>query len=305
MGGQYPQRVDWYKKCICLFLSECPFGNLYGLSNQTINSFFQDSDGMVWVGTDGGGINRFDPLTGTFKHYPSTMHEKVVSIVEYTPDELLFSSFNEGLFIFHKQTGRVRPFVLVDKETNDRECIDGFSVNIRRVTPDKILFSGQHIFIYDTTRRKFEIVATMGREYERNSPLIIATVGTKTYLTDLKNICEYDSSEGIFRTIYQGKYIINDASRDQDGVFWLASTEGLVRYDPRTGESELIKTSLFQEVSSVVTDNQHRIWVGTRRYLFVYSSLTRTLLHWTRWTGFCLTNIFFRPLFLLIMEMFF
>jgi len=34
----------------------------------------------------------------------------------------------------------------------------------------------------------------------------------------LKNICEYDSSEGIFRTIYQGKYIINDASRDQDGV---------------------------------------------------------------------------------------
>ena len=95
----------------------------------------------------------------------------------------------------------------------------------------------------------------MGREYERNSPLIIATVGTKTYLTDLKNICEYDSSEGIFRTIYQGKYIINDASRDQDGVFWLASTEGLVRYDPRTGESELIKTSLFQEVSSVVTDN--------------------------------------------------
>ena len=184
-----------------------PFGNLYGLSNQTINSFFQDSDGMVWVGTDGGGINRFDPLTGTFKHYPSTMHEKVVSIVEYTPDELLFSSFNEGLFIFHKQTGRVRPFVLVDKETNDRECIDGFSVNIRRVTPDKILFSGQHIFIYDTTRRKFEIVATMGREYERNSPLIIATVGTKTYLTDLKNICEYDSSEGIFRTIYQGKYL--------------------------------------------------------------------------------------------------
>lgn len=94
-----------------------PFGNLYGLSNQTINSFFQDSDGMVWVGTDGGGINRFDPLTGTFKHYPSTMHEKVVSIVEYTPDELLFSSFNEGLFIFHKQTdGYVLLFWSIKKQ---------------------------------------------------------------------------------------------------------------------------------------------------------------------------------------------
>ena len=122
--------------------------------------------------------------------------------------------------------------------------------------------------------RKFDIVATMGEEYERHSPLIIATKGAKTYLSDLKNICEYDSSEGTFRTIYQGQYTINDASMDQDGIFWLASTEGLVRYDPRTGKSELINTSLFQDVASVVADNQYRIWIGTRRHLFVYSSRT-------------------------------
>lgn len=251
-----------------------PFGNLYGLSNQTINSFFQDSDGIVWVGTDGGGINQFDPVSGTFKHYPATKYEKVVSIVEYTPDELLFFSFNKGLFIFHKQTGQIRPFVLIDKEMNDQTCINGFSVNIQRITKTKILFSAQHIFIYDMVTRKFDIVATMGEEYERHSPLIIATKGAKTYLSDLKNICEYDSSEGTFRTIYQGQYTINDASMDQDGIFWLASTEGLVRYDPRTGKSELINTSLFQDVASVVADNQYRIWIGTRRHLFVYSSRT-------------------------------
>ena len=162
-----------------------PFGNLYGLSNQTINSFFQDSDGIVWVGTDGGGINRFDPVSGTFKHYPATKYEKVVSIVEYTPDELLFFSFNKGLFIFHKQTGQIRPFVLIDKEMNDQTCINGFSVNIQRITKTKILFSAQHIFIYDMVTCKFDIVATMGEEYERHSPLIIATKGAKTYLSDL------------------------------------------------------------------------------------------------------------------------
>ena len=121
---------------------------------------------------------------------------------------------------------------------------------------------------------KFDIVATMGEEYERHSPLIIATKGAKTYLSDLKNICEYDSLEGTFRTIYKGQYTISDASMDQDGVFWLASAEGLVRYDPRTGKSELINTSLFQDVASVVADNQYRIWIGTRRHLFVYSSRT-------------------------------
>lgn len=252
-----------------------PFGNPYGLSNHTVNSFFQDSDGAVWVGTDGGGLNRFDPASGTFRHYPATRNEKIVSIIEYTPDELMLFSFNKGLFIFHKQTGQLRPFVLMDKETNDWTCINGFSVNIQRITENKILFSAQHIFVYDMTTRCFDIVATMGKEYKRNSPLIIATVGTKTYLADLKSICEYDSSEGTFRTIYRGEYTINDASMDNDGIFWLASTEGLLRYDPRSGKSELIKTDLFQEATSVVPDNQHRVWVGTRRHLFVYSSRVR------------------------------
>lgn len=249
-----------------------PFGNLYGLSNQTINSFYQDDDGIVWVGTDGGGINRFDPLSGIFKHYPSTKYEKVVSIVEYTPHELLFFSFNKGLFIFHKQTGQIRPFVLIDKEMNNQTCINGYSVNIKRISKTKILFSAQHIFIYDIITHKFDIVATMGKDYERHSPLIIDTLGTKTYFSDLKNVCEYDSSEGTFRTIYQGQYIINDVSMDQNGIFWLACTEGLVRYDPRLGKCELIKTSLFQDATSVVADNQHRIWIGTRRHLFVYFS---------------------------------
>lgn len=251
---------------------DAPFENLYGLSNPAINSFFQDDDGMIWVGTDGGGINRFEPTSGTFRHYPGTKHEKVVSIVEYTPDELLFFSFNKGVFIFHKRTGRIRPFILVDKEMNEHTCINGFSVNIQRITKNKLLFSAQHIFVYDIATRKFDIVATMGEEYERHSPLIISTAGTKTYLSDLKNLCEYDSSEGTFKTIYRGQYIINDASMDQDGIFWLASTEGLVRYDPHLEKSELIGTSLFQEVTSVVADHQYRIWIGTRRHLFVYSS---------------------------------
>ncbi|MDD3036913.1 hybrid sensor histidine kinase/response regulator transcription factor [Bacteroides sp.] len=252
-----------------------PFGNSYGLSNQTINCFFQDSDGIIWVGTDGGGINRFDAVSSTFKHYPFTKYEKVVSIVEYSPDELLFSSFNKGLFIFNKHTGQLRPFILVNQEMNAQTCINGFSVYIQRIAENKILFSAQHIFIYDISTRKFEIVATMGKEYERNSPSIIATVGQKTYFSDLKNICEYNSSEGTFKTLYQGKYEINDVCMDPSGTFWIATAEGVIHYIPLTGKSDFVKTGLFREATSVVADNQGRIWIGTRRHLFVYSSLTQ------------------------------
>lgn len=64
---------------------------------------------MIWVGTDGGGINRFDPASGTFQHYPATKYEKVVSIVEYTPDELLFFLLIKGFSSFISRRDRYAP----------------------------------------------------------------------------------------------------------------------------------------------------------------------------------------------------
>jgi ligand-binding sensor domain-containing protein len=39
------------------------------LSNNTIFSIYQDKTGVIWIGTSGGGINRLDAGTGTFKSY--------------------------------------------------------------------------------------------------------------------------------------------------------------------------------------------------------------------------------------------
>jgi len=39
-----------------------------GLSNNRILSFYQDVSGVLWVGTEGGGLNYFDPYTINFKY---------------------------------------------------------------------------------------------------------------------------------------------------------------------------------------------------------------------------------------------
>ena len=54
-------------------------GQNYGLSEKTILSIYQDNDNQIWIGTDGGGINLFDPATGKFHHILSTWEEKVAS----------------------------------------------------------------------------------------------------------------------------------------------------------------------------------------------------------------------------------
>ena len=56
-------------------------GSGYGLSDKTVLSLCADKHD-VWIGTDGGGVNRLTPAGESFRHYPGTYGDKVVSLAE-------------------------------------------------------------------------------------------------------------------------------------------------------------------------------------------------------------------------------
>lgn len=250
-----------------------PFNNSFGLSEQAIHAFFQDSDEILWIGTDGGGINRFEPASGRFKHYSTTKYEKITSIVDYTPRELLFFSFDKGFCLFDKQSGEVRSFGEVDRKTNDKVYTAGITAYLKRLPNNKIIISSKQVYIYDITTKKLEQVTNNKRKFQRYAPLIVGVKDTKVYLSDWKRIYEYDFKTKDFKTIYQGEQIINDACIDKNGTFWLASIDGLISYEPNSQKSQFIQTNLFDEVTSVIADGQQRVWIGTRRNLYIYSTI--------------------------------
>lgn len=126
-----------HKKYITTFSDSTP-GSKTGLSEKCVVSFCKDDDGMLWIGTDGQGINRFDTASGEFRHYPTTYGMPVPSICQYDNGTLLASVFNKGLYLFDTRNGNRTPFKSKGLPDNGELFDDGVFPFLYKVKEDRI-----------------------------------------------------------------------------------------------------------------------------------------------------------------------
>lgn len=248
-------------------------GQNYGLSEKTILSIYQDHDNQIWIGTDGGGINLFDPATGKFHHILSTWEEKVASITGMDKDHLLVSLFSQGLFIFHKETHRYQPLVIINDSINDILCHRGKTVNVYQNTPETILMLSETPYKYHIGKKQF-IPITKGKGITDivGTLLPINSTGEDCYLHDLEHIYQINSSLNELELIFtcQTDTVFNSVSQDENGLLWIGSNHGLSYYNPGTKQYTLVPNTLINEISSLICDRQGRVWIGTEEKLFAY-----------------------------------
>ena len=248
-------------------------GQNYGLSEKTILSIYQDHDNQIWIGTDGGGINLFDPATGKFHHILSTWEEKVASITSMDKDHLLVSLFSQGLFIFHKETHRYQPLVIINDSINDILCHRGKTVNVYQNTPETILMLSETPYKYHIGKKQF-IPITKGKGITDivGTLLPINSTGEDCYLHDLEHIYKINSSLNELELIFtcQTDTVFNSVSLDENGLLWIGSNYGLSYYNPVTKQYTLVPNTLINEISSLICDRQGRVWIGTEEKLFAY-----------------------------------
>lgn len=67
--------------------SSLHFFSFRTISNNQIRAIAQDARGFIWVGTVGGGLNRFDPATGIFTHFRHDPSDPLHSL----PDDSIYS----------------------------------------------------------------------------------------------------------------------------------------------------------------------------------------------------------------------
>ncbi|WP_455586763.1 hybrid sensor histidine kinase/response regulator transcription factor [Bacteroides sp.] len=253
--------------------TEVPVGSNDGLSNNVVLSLYQEpSSNKIWIGTDGGGINRFDPDTEKFTHYPNTIGKKVVSITSFTPSKLLLSVYSQGLYTFDKLTGQCQPLEIRDKEVNRMLFYTGKTVNIYQYEPETLLLLGYHVFRYTIATGDIEAASKKDETEVVGTLIPVSHNGDTLYLSDLHSIYTFDNVNNKLEDIYttEGDTLINSVSRDERGLFWIATNFGLLCYDRNRQSVQPISTSLFTNVSFVLSDHHGKVWVGADKMLFAW-----------------------------------
>jgi len=260
------------KKVFIKTYKDVPLNNPNGVSERTVVSIFEDKDTLLWIGTDGGGINSFDQKTNTFHHYPTTYGEKVTSITDFSENELLLSCFNKGVFTFNKRTAQMQPFPIINDSISKREFSSGDLVNLY-ATKDNIYILGVKVYIYNKHTRQTSILYAPQIDIQRQIAMqAIYSDDTHLYLMGTNNLFKLNFKTNELSSLVNMKEgdDFTSACRDDKGNFWIGSNFGLLFYNKQTGKTEKIHTNLFNSVSSLAYDKKGKVWIGAQNMFFAY-----------------------------------
>jgi signal transduction histidine kinase/ligand-binding sensor domain-containing protein/DNA-binding NarL/FixJ family response regulator len=265
-------------------------GDEHSLSSDDVNVMMQDRSGTIWVGTYGGGLNRFAPAAvRRFLHHrnipsdPRTISDnRVYAILVDRAGDLWIGTWGGGLHrlrdgreAFERYAARPAvPDALSDNRvTALAEGVDGaiwvatLDGGLNRLDPA----SGR-------VRRYRHAPAVEGSlSSDRLSALLVDHTGAVWVGTPLSGLNRLDESSGTFRLFRHdprdrttlGDSGVRSLFEDRAGRIWVGTNSGVDRIDPRTGivtrvsETAGAPPAIRAPIESIAQTSDRAIWVGS------------------------------------------
>jgi len=224
---------------------------LYTIESEMVISLFCDSKGIVWAGTDGGGLYKVDPQSGNVKLYTHSDTNK------FSLGSNSIIAINEDT---HHNTWVLTNYGSINILPGGNETI-GYHAGTEDNIPSRILSMYQ-------TKTGDLWVGTDGQGITH-----IQNIGSAT-----ENERQYFKPKGIKKGLYV-QSIVEDAA---DNIWFGTYKNGLWHYDVKQQVFEriVIKNGLGQpatDIRTVFKDSKNRIWVGSNISINVYDAQKRLL----------------------------
>ena len=209
----------------------------HSLANNWIWSLYKDAQGRLWIGSELGGLDRYDPATQQFIHHRfdhnnphSLSNNDVRAIVGDNQGILWVGTHGGGLNRFDVDDGQFEHF---RHDPSDPTSIASDNIKTLHIDSAGTLWVGTDVGLtrFDRDSSQFSHF-----RHRPDDPLSI--------------------QPGHVRAVYE----------DQRKRLWIGTSSGLSRFSPDTAQFEHFEhqaDTTDQTVVSIVEDDRRRLWVGT------------------------------------------
>lgn len=264
--------------------------NPTSISDNSIISLFEDENQVLWVGTAGRGLNRFDHDSQEFIHYrhdpndPSSLANDKVTSIASDVDGNLWIGTELGLDRFDPETQQFSHYLHDPEDSSsvssnsisdialDREgtlWIGTSGGGLNRYDPEADAFIRYKHDPDDATKISSDYVTSISEDKSGNLWIGTGTGGLNFFDKDATEFFPYRYDAEARDP--SGKNSITSVEPDLDGKIWIGTNgSGIEILDPTTGNFQRLihdpedpATLSSDVVTEILSDPSGNMWVGT------------------------------------------
>lgn len=245
-----------------------------GLSNNSVTTIFQDSDGYLWFGTYDG-LNRYDGYN--FRVFRNRINDKkslffnTIYNIEGDSKKNIWVGGSNGVCIYSKTTATFHP-VEYTSSNKKTKILKDIIHQMRSVSNDLVLVASQNLGLI-----AFENGSFVGKQI----PLKVLgnNISTDNYdaiaLQDdtkkgccwihVRNIgiCSYNYKSKSLSVVFPLSKEVKSMKLSSDGNLWLGTDEGVFLLNTKSGALSENYFSNKCSVTDILLDKKKDIWIST------------------------------------------
>ena len=241
------------------------------LRGNVVGRFAEDSQHRIWIATDDGGLDCYDPSTDRFVAYPGKepMGKYNVHALLAEGDNLWVGTYSSGAYRLNMATGGTQAF-LVDGAKAGSSVYTLYRDRSHRLWAASMT----SVNLFDEGRQTFRCVKRLG--YLAIS-ILEDSLGNLWFATQGGGLWRYgrNGSWKQFRhsdtdSLSLASDLVNCVALDEKGQLYAATRDGLCLYQPSTGHFKRVAVdSPSQEMVAIVV-SQGVMWLATSKGVVRY-----------------------------------
>lgn len=267
--------------------------NKKSISNSFINAIKQDEKSLqIWVGTENGGLNRFDPKTGIFYSFPKEDELSKVDVQQLEIDKngsVWFTTKNNGLYHYWPSNNKIESYNYANKKLPSNK------LNKLLIVGENIWLGtkGQGIIIFNKKTRKYSLINETNGLIDNTVLSLTKSTKNQILVGTNNGINEIDitSLKVSIPNFIKGENIpFATAILFENEKIWIGTNGNGLVYIQKIKDN--FKRQVFIQndfnsysissniINSISTDNSGIIWIGTQDGISYFDPIKQFFEHY-------------------------